>query len=144
MLLTLAVIVVGGFFLFGEAVYYWKEYVPHYEAGARSRLVALHRIEENYRKDHGVYAASFTELGVPLGGQLAGDALIWDVPYHFRIITTVRGQAGPIQDYQIEARPNSFSYQSKRSYLMDSGGYIHYTADNRKATLNDPALPLEN
>jgi hypothetical protein len=143
-LLALPVIMVGGYFLFGVAVYYWKESVPHYEAGARSRLIALHRIEENYRKDHGTYAGSFSELGVPLGGQLAGDALIWDVPYRFLIINTVRGQAGSIQDYQIEARPNRFSYQSKRSFLMDSGGYVHFTGDNRKATPSDPAIPPEN
>jgi hypothetical protein len=143
MLLALPVIVIGGFFLFGGAVYYWKEYVPHYESGVLSRLVALHRIGENYRKGHGTYAGSFTELGVPLGGQLDGDALIWDVPYRFRIINTVRDQ-GSIQDYQIQARPSPYSYQSKRSFLMESGGYIHFTADNRKATLSDPAIPPEN
>jgi hypothetical protein len=144
MLLALLVIVVGGYFLFGGAVYYWKEYVPHYEAGAASRLIALHRIEENYRKDHGTYAGSFSELGVPLGAQLVGDALIWDSPYRFRVINTVRGQAGSIQDYQIEARPNQYSNQCKRSFLMDSSGYIHFTVHNRKATLSDPAIPPEN
>ena len=140
-LLAPLVIVAGGYFLFGEAVYYWKEYVPHYEAGVAARLSALHRMEENYRKDHGAYAASFAELGVPLGAQLDGDALIWDGPYRFRVINTVRGQAGSTQDYQIEARPNQFSIRTRRSFLMDSGGYIHFTVANRKATLSDRAIP---
>ena len=100
-------------------------------------------MEENYRRDHGAYAASFAELGVPLGAQLDGDSLIWNGPYSFRIIDTVRGQAGSIQDYQIEARPNQFSYQCKRSFLIDSSGYVHFTVDNRKATLSDPSIPPE-
>jgi hypothetical protein len=53
LLLVLLVVGVGAYFLVGGAVYYWKEKVHHYEAGAVSRLFALHTVEENYRKDHG-------------------------------------------------------------------------------------------
>jgi len=141
LMLAPLVIVVGGYFLVGEAVYYWKENIHHYEAGVAAQLSALHRLEENYRKEHGAYAASFAELGVPLGAKLDGDALIWDGPYRFRIINIVRGKADTTQDYQIEARPDQFSVRTRRSFLMDSDGYIHFTVANRKATFSDPAIP---
>jgi hypothetical protein len=138
--LALLVIGIGAYFLVGGAIYYWKEYVHHYESGVLSRLVALQRMEENYRKDHGTYAGSFAELGLPLGAHLDGDAITWDVPYRFRVIDIVRSQAGSIQEYRIEARPIQYSHQSRRSFLMDSSGYIHFTSDNRKAALSDPAI----
>jgi hypothetical protein len=141
--LVLMVVAIGGYFLVGTGAYFWKENVHHYEAGAASRLFALHTMEENYRKDHATYAASFMELGIPLGAQLDGDSLIWNGPYRFRVIDVVRSQRGSVQDYRIEARPNQYSNQSKRSFLMDSVGYIHFTVENREPTLNDPAMSPE-
>lgn len=141
--LVLLFVGVAAYFLAGEALYYWKDNFPHYEAWAASRLFAIHTMEQNYRKDHRTYADSFAEVGVPLGAHLEGDSLIWDGPYRFRVINVVHNQTGSVQDYRIEARPNQYSYQCKRSFLMDSNGYIHFTVDNRKATLNDPAIPPE-
>jgi hypothetical protein len=144
-MIALLVLVVGvsAYFLVGGAVYYWKENVHHYEAGVVARLFALHTMQENYRKDHGTYAGSFAELGVPLGARLERDSLTWDGPYRFRVIDVVRSQAGSVQDYQIEARPLQYSNQSKRSFLLESSGNIHFTVDNRKATSADPAIPPE-
>jgi hypothetical protein len=141
--LFVLVVGVGAYILVGGAVYYWKENVHHYEAGAVARLFALHTMEENCRKDQGTYAGSFAELGVPLGARLEGDSLTWDGPYRFRVIDVVRSQAGSVQYYRIEARPIQYSNQSRRSFLLESSGNIHFTVDNRKATSSDPAIPPE-
>jgi hypothetical protein len=73
--------VLVGYFAIGGGVYFWKEYSHHYEAGAVSSLFALHTMQENYKNDHGSYASTFSELGLPLGANLNGDLLIWDGPY---------------------------------------------------------------
>ena len=64
-----AILVFGvlGYLALGEAVYYWKENVHHYESGALSALLALHQMQENYKVDHGSYAADFAQLGVLIG-----------------------------------------------------------------------------
>jgi hypothetical protein len=50
------------------------------------------------------------------------------------VIYVVRSQADSVQDYRIEARPIQYSNQSKRSFLLERSGNIHFTVDNRKAT----------
>jgi hypothetical protein len=142
-LLLLAVGGISAYFLVGGAVYYWKENVHHYQAGAISSLFALHTMEENYKKDHGTYPGSFEEPGVPLAARLDGDSLIWNGPYRFRVMD-VRSQTGLVQHYRIEARPDQYSYQSRRSFLMDSTGHVHFTPQNREATFSDPALAPED
>ncbi|MBV9074821.1 MAG: hypothetical protein JOZ10_14425 [Acidobacteria bacterium] len=135
---------VGTYFAAAGALYYWKESVPHYESGVIGRLFALHTMQENYRRDHGSYAASFAELGVPLGAELAGDSLIWGGPYRFRLLNVVGNQAGSIQEYWIEARPIHYSHGTKRSFLMNVTGYIHVTVKDRNAEPTDPAIPPQD
>jgi len=133
--------VLAGYFALGWGIYYWKEYVHHYESGAESELLALHTIQENYKKDHGSYAGTFSQLGVPLGAKLNSDALIWSGPYVFRIVGIVQNQDGSIVEYSIDARPVTYSSNSKRSYLMDQTGMIHFTTRNRDAVNGDQRIP---
>ena len=91
----------------GGGLYFWKEHFHHYKAGAKSDLLALHTMQENYRIDHGRYANNFAELGVPQGARLQGDALHWDGPYHMRFTGLVRDQSGAVVHYTIEAKPDS-------------------------------------
>ena len=132
---------VAGYFALGWGIYYWKEYVHHYEAGAESDLLALHTIQENYKQDHGSYAGTFSQLGVPLGARLNSDALIWSGPYVFRIVGIAQNQDGSVVEYSINARPLTYSSNSKRSYLMDRNGIIHFTSRDRDATKEDPSIP---
>jgi len=134
----------AAYFSLGVGVYYWKEYLHHFEAGALSDLFALHAMQENYMRDHGSYADSFDKLGVPLGATLNGDILKWDGPYRYRMIKTVRSQHGVIQEYSIDARPATYSRGNKRSFLMDQTGFIHYTDDNREAASSDKTIPPGN
>ena len=138
---VLLVCVVSGYFALGWGVYYWKEYAHHYESGAVSDLFALHTMQENYKKDHGSYAGTFSQLGVPLGAKLNSDALIWSGPYVFRIVGIVQNQDGSIVEYSIDARPVTYSSNSKRSYLMDQTGMIHFTTRNRDAVNGDQRIP---
>lgn len=137
-----AALVCATFFCFvlGWGVYYWKEYTHHYESGAVAGLFALHTIQENYRKDHGSYAGTFSQLGLPLGARLNSDVLSWNGPYGYRIIGNLQDQAGAVLDYSIDARPVTYRIGSRRSYLMDSNGNIHFTSMNRGATREDPSL----
>jgi hypothetical protein len=128
------------YFVLGWGVYYWKEYAHHYESGAVANLLALHTIQENYRKDHGSYAGAFSQLGLPLGARLNSDVLSWNGPYGYRIIGGLQDQAGAVLDYSIDARPVTYRVGSKRSYLMDSSGKIHFTSMNRGATREDQSL----
>jgi hypothetical protein len=75
---VLFVCVLVGYFMIGGGVYYWKEYVHHYESGTVARLFALHTMQDNYKADHGSYACTVPQLGLPLGASLNGDPLTWD------------------------------------------------------------------
>jgi hypothetical protein len=140
---VLLVCAISVYFALGWGVYYWKEYTHHYESGAVSDLFALHTMQENYRNDHGSYAGTFSQLGLPLGARLNSDVLTWNGPYGFRIIGIVQNQAGAVLEYSIDARPMTYSPKSKRSYLMDYHGIIHFTSTNRRATSDDPSIPTE-
>jgi hypothetical protein len=144
MILTLTLVcAIAGYFAIGGGIYYWKEHVHHYEAGAVSALFALHAMQENYRNEHGSYAESFVELGVPLGARLSGDTLTWYGPYRYRIVRTMRNQGDAVQEYWIETHPSTRSIGVKRSYLMDRNGAIHFTSDTREATSGDRAISPE-
>ena len=132
-----------GYFAVGEVVYYWKEHVHHYESGAISALLALRTIQENYKADHGSYAADFARLGLPLGAELSGDLLNWGGPYRYRMGCIVRSQTGSVLEYCIQARPITYSRDSKKSYLVDQTGKMHFTSVNRAAVLHDPPVPTE-
>jgi len=124
----------------GEGMYYWKESVHHYEAGALSGLYALQTLQNSYRNDHGSYATTFSQLGLPLGAKLSGDFLVWDRGYRYQIIDTVTDALGTVGRYRIESRPIMYSYRSRRSFLMDETGAIHFTSKNRRATFTDPVI----
>ena len=100
---VVAVVCVIGFLALGGGVYYWKENVHHYASGAKSELLALHTMQENYRADHGRYASNFSELGVPLGARVHGDVLEWDGPYQMRFTRLLRDQNNNVTHYTIQA-----------------------------------------
>jgi len=101
--LVVAVVCVVGYLAIGSGVYFWKENVHHYASGARSGLLALHTMQENYRADHGRYASNFSELGVPLGAHVQDDVLLWDGPYRMRLTRLLRDQNGNVAHYTIQA-----------------------------------------
>src|SRR6266481_3911112 len=109
----------AGYLALGGAVYYWKERVPHYESGAVSALFALHTIQENYKTDHGLYASTFSQLGLPIGATLDGGLLCWDGPYRYRLSRINPNPTGRAEEYSIEARPIKYARGARRSYLMD-------------------------
>jgi hypothetical protein len=134
LILTTSVV---GYFALGFGVYYWKEYVPHYEAGAVSDLNALYVIQRNFKNEHGYYARSFVQLGVPLGAKLSDDQLTWYGPYRYRIVDVKPIATDGALEFHIEGRPVTYSFWSRRSYLMDENGSIHFTYKNRAATMSD-------
>jgi hypothetical protein len=141
MVCAVLLVCIVGYFALGWGVYYWKEYVHHYESGAVSDLFALHTMQENYKKDHGSFAGTFSQLGLPLGASLNGDLLTWGRgPYRYRIAWTARDQTGNVVEYRIAARPIAYSNESKRSFLMDQTGMIHFTAMNRDAVSGDQRI----
>ncbi len=132
-----------GYFGVGYAVYYWKEYTHHYESGVVAELFALHTMQNNYRQDHGSYASTFSQLGLPLGARLEGEVMTWNGPYRLRITRPLRDPTGSVLEYWIEARPIQYSAKSRRSFLMDHEGLIHFTSSDREATPADPVIPPE-
>ena len=131
------VIAVLGLYALCFGLYYWKEYTPHYEAGAESELDGLHVIQQNYKTEHGYYARTFSQLGVPLGAKLIEDQLTWEGPYRYRIVDIIPiGEEGALA-YHIEGRPVPYSFRSMRSYLMDETGTIHFTYQDRAARMSD-------
>jgi hypothetical protein len=115
-----------GYIAFGPGLYYWKEHAHHYEPGAYADLFALHTIQENYKNDHGEYAGSFSQLGVPLGGHLDGDSLEWDDgPYRFRFVRTIHDRNGKLAGYEIEARAGSNSGWRWPTLSIDEAGKVH-------------------
>jgi hypothetical protein len=131
------VIAVLGVYALTFGLYCWKEYMPHYEAGAVSELDGLHVIQQNYKAEHGYYARTFSQLGVPLGAMLIGDQLTWDVPYRYRIVDIKPIGAEGALSYHIEGRPTTYSFGSRRSYLMDETGSRHFTYQDRAARMSD-------
>jgi len=113
------------YFALGPGLYYWKEHAHHYEAGANSDLLALHAIQQNYKEDHGSFASSFSQLGVPLGAHLDGDVLSWGGPYRFRFTRTVRDRNGILVGYEIEGRADSNSAWKLPALSIDESGKIH-------------------
>lgn len=86
--------------------------------------------------------STFPQLGLPLGASLNGELLTWDGgPYRYRIAWTVPDQTGSVVEYRIVARPTVYSRQSKRSFLMDQTGMIHFTTMNRDAVKSDQGIP---
>lgn len=105
-----------------------------------SCLFALHTMQDNFRHDHGSYADSFEQLGVPLGAKLSGDTLTWNGPYPYRIVNVERSNNGTAEQYSIDARPSEYSRGSKQSFLMDYTGFIHFTDEDRGAARTDQTI----
>jgi len=101
---------------------------------------ALRTMQNGYKEDHGSYATTFSQLGLPLGAKLDGDVLIWDGGYRYRIMDTASDATGTVARYCIDARPMTYSYRSRRSFRMDQTGRIHFTSADRGATVADPLL----
>lgn len=126
-----------GSIVFGAAIYYWKEYTPHFEAGALSSLRALHTMQENYKTEKGFYAASFHEMGIPLGATLHGGVLTWSDGYEYQLGEVSKDGSGRVIAYSIAARPTRYKTGSKKSYLLDPDGTIFTTTENRPANRSD-------
>ena len=134
---SILAIAVLGYFAFGFGMYYWKEYMPHYEAGAVSELDGLHILQENFKTEHGYYARTFSQLGVPLGAKLIGDQLSWSAQYRYRIVDVTPIGTEGVFSYHIEGRPTTYSFRSRRSFLMDETGSRHFTYQDRAARMSD-------
>jgi hypothetical protein len=74
-------------------------------------------------------------IGPDLGktGSLSG--------YHFEYRPEEEG--GTAKHYVRTARPQCYCQTSQKSFTLDDSGLIHYTAENRVATLNDPLVRQE-
>ncbi|HJX85225.1 MAG TPA: hypothetical protein VJ723_12855 [Candidatus Angelobacter sp.] len=139
--ITVIMLAVGsislGSIVLGAAIYCWKEYTPHFEAGALSSLRALQTMQENYKTEKGFYAGSFNELGVPLGAKLRGSVLTWDNGYKYQLSELSNDRSGRAIAYSIAARPIHYKGGSKKSYLMDQAGTVFTTTENRPANRSD-------
>ncbi len=71
-------------------------------------------------------------IGSDLGktGRLTG--------YQFEYLPEAQRTA--LKHYVIMARPQSYCVTGQKSFTLDDSGSIHYTPENRAATLNDPLL----
>ncbi len=71
-------------------------------------------------------------IGPDLGrlGQLSG--------YQFEYLP--EAQDGNLKHYLITARPQCYCKTGQKSFTLDDSGSIHYTAENRAATVNDPVV----
>ncbi len=124
----------------GAGVYFWKEYVPHHEAGALGTLGALHRMEKIYKAEKGFYAGGFAELGLPLGARLYNGILTWDDGYDYRLCDVSTDSFGRVTSYAIAARPVKYRIGSLKSYLLVPSGTIHVTYANRSANRHDHGI----
>lgn len=121
-------------------LFYWKESMPHYEAGALAELMAFHAIEGNYWSDKKMFSANFLDLDIPRGAHANATRLSFDEGYVFEFSNVVRDASGKVTDYSITARPVEYKWRTKRSYLLDSDGDIFATDEHRPATIHDQKL----
>jgi hypothetical protein len=123
-------------------LFYWKESMPHYEAGALAELMAFHAIEGNYWSDKKTFSANFLDLDIPMGAHASANRLSFDEGYVFEFSNVVRDASGKVADYSITARPVEYKWRTKRSYLLDSAGDIFATNEHRPATIHDEKLKV--
>lgn len=88
-------------------------------AGAHTDLLALCTMQTNYQIDHGGYAGSFSDLGVPQGARLQGEVLLWDGHYRIRFTQLARDQDGKVVHYTIEAKPDDNDAKLPRIEIDD-------------------------
>jgi hypothetical protein len=63
--------------------------------------------------------------------------------YHFEYVPVSQGET--LEHYQIGARPQCYCKTGQKSFILDNSGSMHYTSENRAATLNDPVVqPYQN
>jgi type IV pilus assembly protein PilA len=60
--------------------------------------------------------------------------------YTFQIVTTTADSQKRIVGYNLAARPTKYRVTGTASFLADSTGAIHYTKEDRPATLSDPVI----
>jgi hypothetical protein len=123
-------------------LFYWKESMRHYEAGALAELMAFHAIEGNYWSDKKTFSANFLDLDIPTGAHASANRLSFDEGYVFEFSNVVRDSSGRITDYSMIARPVEYKWRTKRSYLLDSDGDIFATDEHRPATIRDEKLKV--
>jgi hypothetical protein len=123
-------------------LFYWKESMPHYEAGALAELMNFHVIEGNYWWDKKTFSASFLDLDIPMGAHTSANRLSFDEGYVFEFSNVVRDASGKVADYSMTARPVEYKWRTKRSYLLDSDGEIFATDEHRPATIHDENLKV--
>ena len=78
-------------------------------------------MQENYRTDHGSYAGTFSDLGIPQGARLQDGALIWDGAYQISFTRLIRDQRGTVVHYTIEATPTKADPQLPIIEIDDAG-----------------------
>ena len=61
--------------------------------------------------------------------------------YHFEYRPEEEGRTS--KHYVITARPQCYCKTGQKSFTLDHSGLIHYTTENRVATLNDPVVRSE-
>ncbi len=139
---TLALLLGIGLFLVaaGAAFLYWKESMPHYEAGVLAELMALHTVEGNYFSDKKTYSANFLELDIPMGAHASANRLSFDEGYVFEFSNVVRDSSGKLTDHSMIARPVEYKRGTTRNYLLESDGDIFATDEHRPATIHDRKL----
>ncbi len=79
------------------------------------------------------------ELSDIIGPELGKTGLLSG--YQFEYLPEV--QAATLRHYVITARPQCYCKTGQKSFTLDDSGSIHYTAENRDATLNDPVVRQE-
>ena len=88
-------------------------------ADAHAHLLSLCTMQTNYQIDHGGYAGSFSDLGVPPGARLQGEVLLWNGHYRIRFTQLARDQEGKVLHYTIEAKPDDTDAKLPRIEIDD-------------------------
>ena len=87
------------------------------------------------------YARTLRELG-PAGAGILDAAVTSGKKdgYRFRLIPKPVAGHGPITRYTMNARPIKRLFADQRSFFSDESGVIHFTTEDRLATVADPPL----
>jgi hypothetical protein len=93
-------------------------------------------MQENYRRDHGICAPTFSELGVPLGARLEGDVLFWDDgPYGIHFARLIRDQNGIVVHYTLADKPRDTRVKLP-TIEIDDGGILRPWSVSPRITPN--------
>jgi hypothetical protein len=103
--------------------------IPNNEYGT---VLWLNDMQRKLRSAHASAKELSDIIGPDLGktGRLSG--------YQFEYLPEGLGTA--LKHYVITARPQRYCITGQKSFTLDDSGSIHYTPENRAATLNDPVV----